>query len=223
MKMLVSFVAMFVMLVGFTAYAGVETEFESEKDYDPYMVLVNKTHELPRGWDRIVDIITVENSLGEEHQIEKKTYDAYCALRDELLKDYHIQIELDSVYRSVEEQQEIWDAWTADPEKGEDYCEKYLAKPGYSEHHTGLAVDIFIMKDGEEIRENDDMIADTEDFAIIHQILPKYGFILRFPEGKEDITGYEYEPWHLRYIDDPGLATVITNVGTTFEECFGED
>ena len=223
MKKLVPFIVTFAMLCSFTTYASVETEFESEKDYDPYMVLVNKTHELPRGWEHIVNIITVENSLGEEHQIEKKTYEAFSALRDELLEDYHIQIELDSVYRSVEEQQEIWDAWLADPDKGEEYCEKYLAVPGYSEHHTGLAVDIFIMKNGKEIRENDDMLADTEDFAIIHQLLPKYGFILRFPEGKKDVTGYEYEPWHLRYIDDPGLALAITTVGVAYEECFSDD
>ena len=223
MKKLVLFTSLLTLLLSSITYAGVETEFESEKDYDPYMILVNKTHKLPEGWEYVVDIITVENSLGEEYQIEKKTYEAYSALRDELLKDYHIQIELDSVYRSVEEQQEIWDDWSSDPEKGEDYCKKYLAEPGYSEHHTGLAVDIFIVKDGKEVRENDDMIADTEDFAIIHQILPKYGFILRYPDGKEDITGYAYEPWHLRYIDSPGLATVITNIGTTFEECFAED
>ena len=223
MKKLVLFVTLFALLLSFTAYAVAETEVETEEDYDLYMVLVNKTHKIPDGWENVVHLITVDNSLGEEHQIEEKTYEAFSALRDELLKDYHIQIELDSVYRSVEEQQEIWDDWSSDPEKGEDYCKKYLAEPGYSEHHTGLAVDIFIMKDGKEIRENDDMIEDTEDFAIIHQLLAKYGFILRFPEGKEYVTGYEYEPWHLRYIDDSGLALAITSVGVAFEECFSEN
>ena len=221
-KKLVLSVLLFALLLSSAAYAGAETETETEEDYNPYFVLVNKTHKLPEGWENVVDIITVENSLGEELQIEQKTYDAYCALRNELLDEYDIQIELDSVYRSVEEQQEIWDDWSADPEKGEDYCKKYLAVPGYSEHHTGLAVDIFIMKDGKEIRENDDMIADTDDFAIIHQLLPRYGFILRYPDNKDYVTGYAYEPWHLRYIDDTLLANAITATGIAFEECFDE-
>lgn len=223
MKCLFSTVMALLLITSFTAFAATETEPESEQDYNPYLVLVNKTHALPSGWENIVDIITVENSLGEEVQIEKATYDAYSALRDELLNDYNIQIELDSVYRSVEEQQEIWDAWLADPDKGEDYCKKYLAVPGYSEHHTGLAVDIFIIKDGKEIRENDDMIADKEDFAVIHQLLPKHGFILRYLDGKDDITGYAYEPWHLRYVNNPLIASAITSAGIAFEECFEED
>ena len=221
MRNLLSLAITFVLILSFTAFAGVETEFESEADYNPYLILVNKTHALPEAWDKIVNIDTVENSLGEELQIERKTYEAYSSLRDELLEE-GVQIELDSVYRSVEEQQEIWDAWSADPEKGEEYCKKYLAVPGYSEHHTGLAVDIFIMKDGEEIRENDDMIADVDDFAQIHNLLAKHGFILRYPKGKDYITGYAYEPWHLRYINDPELAKKLTSQGLTLEEYLGE-
>lgn len=221
MKKLV-LLSLFALLLNSAAYAGAETETETEIDYNPYFVLVNKTHKLPDGWENVVQIDTVENSLGEEHQIEEKTYEAYCGLRDELLNEYDIQIELDSVYRSVEEQQEIWDDWLNDPEKGEEYCEKYLAVPGYSEHHTGLAVDIFIMKDGKEIRDNEDMIADTEDFDIIHKLLPKYGFILRYPMGKDYSTGYAYEPWHFRYIDDPVAAQAITVTGVTLEEYLSE-
>ena len=217
MRNLLSLAIAFMLILSFTAFAGTETESETEQDYNPYLVLVNKTHKLPDGWENVVMIEKVENSLGEELEIEQKTYKAYCALRDELLEE-GVQIELDSVYRSVEEQQEIWDEWSADPEKGEDYCKKYLAEPGYSEHHTGLAVDIFIMKDGKEIRENDDMIADEEDFAIIHKMLPLFGFILRYPDGKEDITGYAYEPWHLRYVDNPIISIALTEAGTTLEE-----
>ncbi|MBO4276203.1 D-alanyl-D-alanine carboxypeptidase family protein [Candidatus Saccharibacteria bacterium] len=94
--------------------------------------------------------------------------------------------------------------------------------PGYSEHHTGLAVDIFVIDSGKIIRDNDDMIASVEIFAKIHELLPKYGFILRYIEGKEDITGYSYEPWHLRYIDSPEIAKEITEKGLTLEEYLGE-
>lgn len=220
MRKVVLCVIVLTMFLSLTAHAD-ETEFESEQDYNPYLVLVNKTHALPDGWENVVHLETIKNSLGEENTIEYKTYEQFVQLRDELLEK-GIQIELDSVYRSVEDQQEIWDAWSADPELGEEYCKLYLAVPGYSEHHTGLAVDIFLIKDGKEIRENDDMIADTEDFAKIHKLLPKYGFILRYLEGKEDITGYAYEPWHLRYVNDPELAAELMEDNLTLEEYLGE-
>ena len=212
------FISLFIVIIALSLpIIAAETEPESEPDYNPYLVLINKTHKLPDGWENVVQIDEVDNSLGEKLKIEHRTHDAFELLRTELLSR-DIQIELDSVYRSVDEQQEIWDAWSSDPELGEEYCKKYLAVPGYSEHHTGLAVDIFLIKEGKQIRENDDMIADTEDFAIIHELLPKYGFILRYLEGKENITGYAYEPWHLRYIDNPELAAELTSQNLTLEE-----
>ena len=184
-----------------------------------FRVLVNKANPIPDNWEDTVEIITVENYAGEPIQIEENTYAHFLLLRDELL-DEDIQIELDSVYRSVEDQQELWDYFTE--EYGEDYAIKYAAEPGYSEHHTGLAVDIFLVKDGKEIRNNEDMIADEEDFAVIHKLLPKYGFILRYPKGKEEITGYAYEPWHIRYIGCQEAAMDIAEQGLTYEEYLEE-
>ncbi|MBR3169396.1 M15 family metallopeptidase [Candidatus Saccharibacteria bacterium] len=180
-----------------------------------YLILVNKTHELPKEWLQTIQIDTVKNSLGEEVQIERNTYLAYCGLRDELLAQ-GVQIELDSVYRSIEDQKETWD-WFIE-NYGEEYTKSHISPPGYSEHHTGLAVDIFIIKDGKEIRENEDMVADVEDFEKIHTLMPEYGFILRYLPGKENITGYSYEPWHMRYIGSDYLAERITKQGLTLEE-----
>ena len=184
-----------------------------------YLTLVNKTHQLPQDWEECVQIDTVQNSLGETLQIEHKTYESFLKLRDALLLE-DIQIELDSVYRTVEEQQELWDYFTE--KYGEKYTKEYVAVPGYSEHHTGLAVDIFVIKDGEIIRENDDMIADKNDFAVIHNYLAEYGFILRYLEGKEEITGYSYEPWHLRFVNSKDIAEEITMKGLTLEEYLNE-
>ena len=196
-----------------------DAEFEKIlKENELYLTLVNKTTKLPDNWSGLVTIETTKNSLGEEIQIEYRTLEAFDDLRNELLEKEGIQIELDSVYRSVEEQQEIWDEWSADPNKGIGYCEKYLSPPGYSEHHTGLAIDVFIIKDGKEIRENDDLFADTEDFKIIHKYLAKHGFILRYLERKEGITGYAYEPWHYRFVGNPEIAKRITKNGLTLEE-----
>lgn len=185
-----------------------------------YLTLVNKTHQLPDNWESKIQLDTVKNSLDEELQIEHQTYEQFQLLRNELLKQ-GVQIELDSIYRSVEDQQELWDYFTE--EYGEEYTKKYAAVPGYSEHHTGLAVDIFLIKDGQEIRENDDMIADREDFAKIHALLSDYGFILRYLEGKEAITGYAYEPWHLRYVGSKDIAKEITEKGLTLEEYLGQN
>lgn len=93
------------------------------------------------------------------------------------------------MYRSVKAQQELWDEWSIDSEKGIEYVKQYVAVSGYSEYHTGLAVNICLRKKGKLIYENDDMIADKETFAKIHEKLAAYGFILRYLDGKDDIMG----------------------------------
>ena len=186
-----------------------------------YLVLVNKTHKLPDNWLKNIAFAEGKNSVDKDDifLVEKETYEHFIALRDELLVEEGIDIELDSTYRSVEQQEELWDYFRE--QYGEDYCQQYLAVPGYSEHHTGLAIDVFIIKDGEVIRENDAMIAERETFAKIHEKLAMHGFILRYPEGKEDITGYAYEPWHFRYVGEL-VALDIMEKGITLEEFLGQ-
>ena len=180
-----------------------------------YMVLVNKQSKLPDDWEERIELVDVTNGLGETYQVEKKTAEAYGKLREDLSND-GIIIELDSTYRTVTRQQEIWDNFLK--EHGEEYTKKYVAVPGTSEHHTGLAVDVKIIKDGKVIDDNDEMTAEKEIFSKVHAKLAKYGFILRYPEGKEDITGYGAEVWHFRYIDSPEIAKKIMDNGLTFEE-----
>ncbi len=189
-------------------------------DDNKYLVLVNKTHQLPDDWISNIQLDTAKNASGEELQIERETCSQFLLLKNELQKQ-GIQIEPDSAYRSVEDQQALWDYFTET--YSEEYARTYAAVPGYSEHHTGLAVDIYLIKDGKEIRENDDMLAEKEIFAKIHAIMPEYGFILRYPEGKEDITGYTYEPWHLRFVGSPKIAKEITVGNFTLEEYLGID
>ena len=189
-----------------------EAREESKTDY---MILVNKQSKLPEDWESRIVLVDVYTGLDETYKVEKKTAEAYEKLREDCRKD-HIIIELDSTYRTVKRQQEIWDEFEA--EKGLEYAQKYVAVPGTSEHHTGLAVDVKIVKDGKIIDDNDDMTAETEIFSKVHEKLAKYGFILRYPVGKEDITGYGAEVWHFRYIDSPEIAKEIMDKGITFEE-----
>ena len=62
------------------------------------------------------------------------------------------------------------------------------------------------------------MLAQADLFNEVHTLMPQFGFILRYPKGKEDITGYSYEPWHLRYVGDPKIAKEITEKDLTLEE-----
>ena len=197
--------------------AETETEKSEVPAYD-YMVLVNKTHKLPEDWESVVDLVEAENKYGDTYLVEAKALESFLALRDALLEE-GIDIELDSVYRSVAEQQKLWDDWTV--EYGEDYVKATVAPPGFSEHHTGLAIDVCLDVDGVRIDENEDMLKEEEIFAKVHERLAEFGFILRFPKDKKDITGYDYEPWHFRYIDDPEIAKEIMDKGLTYEEYLG--
>ena len=200
-----------------------ETEVNTEEGtVIDYMVLVNKDNVLPDGWEEALEVTTITNSVGDEVQAESKAYEAYCALKGEVEKDLEgyekgeVMLELDSAYRTVEAQQKIWDDFVR--EKGEEYARTYAAVPGFSEHHTGLALDLYFTIDGKDIYENDDLFQYPDIWEAIHARLAEHGFILRFPEGKEDVTGYAYEPWHIRYVGDPAIAKEITDKGLTLEE-----
>jgi len=209
------FVSILVLGILFTTTACTKEE-KSTKKID-YLVLVNKQNKLPDDWEENLQLVDTKNAWDEDIQVEKEAYEKYREL-EKALKEEGVTIKLDSVYRSVKAQQQLWDEWSADPEKGPEYVKKYVAVPGYSEHHTALAIDICLEKDGELVYENDDMIADRETFKKIHAKLADYGFILRYLEGKDDITGYAYEPWHLRYVGNVDIAKEITSKGLTLEE-----
>ena len=216
----VSFLAIaLAMILVFTACGNTPAEAPVVDD-DPYLVLVNKTHQLPDNWENKIELITDYDPWGDEVEIELETLMHFNELREAMLEQ-GVDIRLDSVYRSVADQIALWDYFKE--QYGEDYCKQYVATPGYSEHHTGLAIDICLIKNGEIISDNDAMIADVEDFAKIHAAMPDCGFILRYMEGKEDITGYSYEPWHLRYVGSPDVAREITKNGLTLEEYLGEN
>lgn len=197
-----------------------EEEKASNAKYD-YLVLVNKYTQLPDDWEKNVKLVDAKNAWDEDIQVEKEAYEQYKKLAKEVnkkLEEKNSSIELDSTYRSVKAQQELWDEWAADPEKGLDYVKKYVAVPGYSEHHTGLAIDICLKIDGELVYDNDEMKEQKDIFSVVHSKLADYGFILRYLDGREDSTGYTYEPWHLRYVGSKKIAKEIYDKNLTFEE-----
>ena len=208
-----------VMIFSFAACSH-ENSSESSADTGSidYLVLVNKLHALPDGWEDALETTKFTNTAGWDVEVENKAYDAYLDLKEDLEKD-GVYVDLDSAYRSVAEQQRIMDDFTE--KYGADYARKTVATPGYSEHHTGLALDLYLIIDGENVTENADMMQYPEVWEKIHGKLAEHGFILRYLPDKEHITGYAYEPWHIRYINDPDKAAEIMSSGVTFESYLG--
>lgn len=184
-----------------------------------YLALVNKQHKLPDNWEDEVEIVSLTNSEDWDVDVEAKAYEAYLALKEDLEAE-GVYIDLDSAYRSVAEQQRIVDEFTE--KYGEEYVKLYVAVPGYSEHHTGLALDLFLIIDGKGVYLNEDMVQYPEIWEKIHAKLADHGFILRYLPQRKMFTGYSYEPWHIRYLDDVEIAHQITEAGLTFEEYLGE-
>jgi D-alanyl-D-alanine carboxypeptidase len=120
-----------------------------------------------------------------------------------------------SGYRSYETQSELYQ-WNVDT-YGQTEADLVSAKPGTSEHQLGLAMDVTSESVGFDLLES---FGQTEEGQYIADHAHEYGFIIRYPQGKTAITGYSYEPWHLRYLG-VDVATDIYNSGKTMEEYYG--
>lgn len=210
-KYFISFIMIFMILVNHGC---------SKKWNVDYLVLVNKENALPDAWESNIEphMTEVKNNIdGDDRtfRLESETYEHFLLLQEALAKE-DIHIEIDSATRTVQQQKELSERFTQ--EYGEDYVKKFVAVPGYSEHHTGLVVDICIVKNGEVIDDNDAMLQETEINEKIFAKLADYGFILRYPQGKEDITGYSHESWHYRYVGSSEIAHAIMDQNITLEE-----
>ncbi|MDO4282927.1 MAG: D-alanyl-D-alanine carboxypeptidase family protein [Clostridia bacterium] len=118
-------------------------------------------------------------------------------------------LEIMSGFRSYETQKGLYNRYVNT--YGQAEADTFSAKPGHSEHQTGLAFDLGWV---------DDEYADTAEGKWLAENCYKYGFIIRYPKNKEAITGYKYEPWHVRYLGNP-LATDVYNSGLCLEEYLG--
>ena len=199
MKRLTVFLLIAVLLLG-TGAVSARAETDKAAGID-YLALVNKLNSLPEGWEGALQTVTVTNSVGDEVEVETKAYDAYLALKEDLEENEGIYLEL----------------------YGADYAARTAATPGCSEHHTGLALDLYFKLKGDDgtftdVYYNEDMVQYPEVWEKIHARLADYGFILRYLNGKEHITGYGYEPWHIRYLENTEIAKEITEKGLTLEE-----
>ena len=178
------------------------------------LFLVDREHPLPEGWEEQLDLVIFRNSLGDEIRIDQETFDAYERLRASLARE-GVLVDVDSAYRSVAEQRALRERFLK--KYGEAYTEAFVGLPGTSEHHTGMAVDLFLIVEGRAVVLNEELVLFTDLWKRIHSQLPDFGFILRYPEGKESITNTGYEPWHIRYVGEKA-AREMSSKGLTMEE-----
>lgn len=175
-----------------------------------YAILVNKYNSLPNKYapDDVVEMSDWYAYPG--NSIRKDVYDAFKDMSADAKED-GITLVVNSSYRTYEVQKEIYDDY--EDSRGKDYADKYAARPDFSEHQTGLSLDIFTPG------ANMTNFEDTEAFTWLNKNCYKYGFILRYPKGKENITGYNYEAWHYRYVGKE-LAKKVYDSGLTFDEYY---
>ncbi len=180
-------------------------------------ILVNKENPLPDDYEAS-NIIEINNPYysplipGTKLTISSLVNDAFQFLKEDVKKQGY-ELWIDSGYRTREYQEIILQNYIK--EMGNAAYDK-VALPGTSEHESGLAIDCGIVIDGEYI---DELPENAPITKWIHENCYKYGFILRYPKGKEEITGYKYEPWHLRYVG-PKLAKYLTENDLTLDEYY---
>ncbi len=176
-----------------------------------YLINCNKFYHLAKDYDP-GEIVTIPTTYAFGTQkIEKTTYEAYLNMW-QAAKEENIHLMVNSSYRSYEEQEEIYNNYKSS--YGEDYANKYAAKPGYSEHQTGLALDIFSLDNT-----STKTFVNSAAFTWLTNNAYKYGFILRYPLDKENITGYSFESWHYRYVGKD-VAKYIQENNITYDEYY---
>ncbi|MDP4098550.1 M15 family metallopeptidase [Paenibacillus sp. P96] len=183
-------------------------------------VIVNKQRSLPKGY-KPSDLVEPDVPFSFEGPHEKRHMrkEAAGALEElfAAAKKDGIKLRAVSGYRSYARQKTIYNNNVKT--KGLEYASRVSAVPGMSEHQTGLAIDVSSPSVGNALEES---FGSSKEGKWLAKHAPEYGFVIRYPKGQEAITGYVYEPWHIRYIG-PDLAKDAASKGLTLEEYFDED
>lgn len=183
-------------------------------DPDSIKVLVNKQYALPEDYAPD-DLVTVNvPTVLENPEIRQLREVASEALTDMFAaaEEDGIILYARSGYRSYQTQVELFNNYVSN--HGEEAANRYSARPGESEHQTGLAMDVTSESVNYQLTE---AFGETPEGQWVEENAHDFGYIIRYPEGEEEVTGYQYEPWHLRYLGEE-LAVDIAESGLTYEE-----
>lgn len=191
-------------------FSPLNVEPDTVENPEDITVLVNKLHQIPKGW--VPDDLepTIDN---KNQKLRKEANAAYTKFYKDA-KAKGIDIYSISGYRTNDTQTLYWNNQVK--VYGEEYASQYSAYPGRSEHQLGLAIDVSYTTQGNRLSEK---VATSPIGKFIETDAHKYGFILRYPKDKVAITNYGYEPWHLRYVGVE-LATKLHESGQTLEEYY---
>ena len=160
------------------------------------ILIVNKTYSLPKDYN--------------PGKLNTDAYNAFEKMKEAASKD-NIKLWIASGYRSYTTQDNLYNYYLKNDSK--EKVDTYSARPGHSEHQTGYAMDLNII---------DSSFEGTPEAIWIEKNCYKYGFIIRYPKGKEQITGYKYEPWHVRYLGEENNKKVHDST-LTLEEYLNID
>ncbi|UQN14692.1 M15 family metallopeptidase [Gulosibacter sp. ACHW.36C] len=182
-------------------------------------VLVNKHYSLdpvdyaPKPTVKLTDIDVPSMN---DHSLREDAAEAFKDMYEAALDD-GITLDMTSGYRDYELQTELYNGYVEDlGQKGADLTS---ARPGSSEHQTGLAADISAPGESDCILTECFSETEASDWLVEHSY--EYGYILRYPDGETDVTGYEYEPWHYRFIGVDAAAAYHESGAATYEEFLG--
>lgn len=179
------------------------TNMENTDMSDGYLIICNKYHTLKSNY--VPNLVSLDGYGGGylEKEAAKHFKEMADAAKREGIKVYNI-----SGYRSYNTQKNLYNSYVS--RDGKSKADTYSARAGTSEHQTGLATDINSISTSFET---------TQTYQWLSKNAYKYGFILRYPKGKEHITGYMYEPWHYRYVGS-SVAKIIYEKNITYEEYY---
>lgn len=163
---------------------------DSRTELENSLILVSSEHPISE-----LSFDSVTEYKDSEVFFDSSAHSAYEKLSAYVLEEYEEKLYILSAYRTREEQQELFD------QQGSDTAQR----PGESEHETGLALDVAVQGFGGA------SFLKTDVGKYINLSCWRYGFIIRYPDGKTDITGISYEPWHLRYVGAPHAEFIEKN------------
>lgn len=191
------------------------TETEATDMSKGYGILVNKYHYLSKDYipDDLVDIPWKYRFGGanDKIQIRQEVYDAFLEMwNDAYEQGYYLLI--DSGFRTYDSQEKVYNDYAK--KSGISYADTIAARPGFSEHQTGLAIDMYSKQNSSA-----STFATTDVYKWLTKNVYKYGFILRYPDGQKKITGYNFESWHYRYVGKE-LAKKVYESGLTYDEYY---
>lgn len=190
------------------------------------LLLVNDWNPMKEGYDEAVTMKQVEQKYAQvngNQRVDARMYDDLIAMLT-AGKKYNIGVQ--SSYRPYSQQKRLywnqvekWKNKYSDPVLLQTKAGEVVKRPGFSEHNSGLAVDLY----GSGDTSLSPSFANTAAYTWLMEHCADYGFILRFPKGKESVTGVIYEAWHFRYVGDPAIAHAIMDNGLCLEEYLAQE